>query len=121
MSADLLRRAATLMRERAEEASVYSRGQYRAWRANGRDVAAGLSSVAAVKAQRNEVAYPRAEHIASWHPAVALAVADWLDVSSDAGHQDTCATRLSPDANYPCSCPHEHAVAVARAYLGEEA
>ena len=33
-----------------------------------------------------------AEHIASWHPAVALAVADWLnkfaDLHEDARHRD---------------------------------
>jgi hypothetical protein len=43
-----------------------------------------------------------AEHIASWHPAVALAVADWLE-----------ATVLT-DANAP------FALAVARAYLGSD-
>lgn len=45
---------------------------------------------------------PDAAHIASWHPAVALAVADWLDAAIGA-------TKVQHDA----------ALAVARAYLGE--
>jgi hypothetical protein len=51
-----------------------------------------------------------AEHIASWHPTVALAVADWLDFSAKVygGHYS------SPKAD---SC----ALTVARAYLGSDA
>jgi hypothetical protein len=56
-----------------------------------------------------------AEHIASWHPAVALAVADWLDSLVDA--------MTNPDApNSGVSTDREerHALAVARAYLGDD-
>lgn len=47
---------------------------------------------------------PDAEHIASWHPAVALAVADWLDSVAD--RDGTCR-----------SVESEPALAVADAYL----
>lgn len=48
-----------------------------------------------------------AEHIASWHPAVALAVADWLEARAR-----DCDTGGFDDP---------YGDAVARAYLGEEA
>ena len=51
---------------------------------------------------------PDALHIASWHPAVALAVADLLDRPAD-DHDET-----------PCPAI-DAALAVARAYLGEDA
>jgi hypothetical protein len=50
-----------------------------------------------------------AAHIASWHPAVALAVADWLD---------DCA-RL-PATTFHGQVFDGRALAVARAYLGEQ-
>lgn len=46
-----------------------------------------------------------ADFVASWHPAVALAVADWLD----------CANEWAPNEEPE----YEAALAVARAYLGE--
>lgn len=46
------------------------------------------------------------DHIASWHPAVALAVADWLDVTADMHERGPVLPRLT------------EALAVARAYLG---
>ncbi len=97
MSADLLRRAAALMRERAEAATfVDSTGGAVPWYMDPNDFDEG-----------------DAEHINSWSPAVAIAVADWLDVTADM---------------YPCQCglmgddplcEHEQALAVARLYLGE--
>ena len=60
-----------------------------------------------------------AAHIASWHPAVALAVADWLDSVAGAlmpphhtPHPD-CGRSISP-------ADEQAAIAVARAYLNEE-
>ena len=50
-----------------------------------------------------------AEHIASWHPAVALAVADWLD--ADAGVME----------RHDLDVAISKAYAVARAYLGRGA
>jgi hypothetical protein len=52
-----------------------------------------------------------AEHIASWHPLVALAVADWLD-----------AEYRHSKADYPSDieCVDNLPLMVARAYLGSE-
>ena len=55
-----------------------------------------------------------ADHIASWHPAVALAVADWIDAA---------AVLAPPDPHHEgeaCeTCDNvTRALAVARAYLG---
>jgi hypothetical protein len=44
------------------------------------------------------------DYIASWHPLVALAVAEWLDASA------------GPQGSVTDLC---HALAAARAYLGE--
>lgn len=46
-------------------------------------------------------------HVASWHPAVALAVADWLDDAATLADETGRIDR--------------HALAVARAYIGESA
>lgn len=101
MSADLLREAAAKMRERAEAATAQSGPDwaYRAhvggyvWLEPAHIGMHGYQSTAA--------------HIASWHPAVTLAVADWLDrVGADAD-----AENYDPDE-------FESALAVARAYLG---
>ena len=104
MSAETLRRAASLMRERAEAASpppwvgtvwpteipgVYSQA-IEDTRESDPEIARTLDK-------------PDAEHIASWHPAVALAVADWLDVTA----RDVGTSTLAFHA----------ALAVARAYL----
>ena len=52
-----------------------------------------------------------AKHIASWHPGVALAVADWLD------HEAETATTIG--TNYvDVEVAFGNALAVARAYLG---
>jgi hypothetical protein len=54
---------------------------------------------------------PAAEHVASWHPAVALAVADWLEREA----------ALIDAQVFPQSDPvmERYPLAVARAYLGE--
>src|SRR5690349_8101308 len=85
MSADLLREAAALMRSRAEGATggrwvVSGDGIYvnPDWTDEGWLTYDAL--VAEVSDSPDEaVTEDDAEHIASWHPAVALAVADWLD------------------------------------------
>jgi hypothetical protein len=53
-----------------------------------------------------------AAHIAAWHPAVALAVADWLD--AEARRFEECQEFLPA-----MSGVDPNALAVARAYLGE--
>jgi hypothetical protein len=161
VSADMLREAATLMRERAEAAT---QGPWRAEPIRGiglrRADVRGLpentahdyrGDAVATAADSEFGACPQgdAEHIASWHPAVALAVADWLDAVA-AVHWPKRHDRLSEshynaepehaciatDCDETCwiegticngcgtdMCKPEittRALAVARAYLGRE-
>ena len=127
MSAETLRRAAALMRERAEAATpgpwVRSGSSIETDHecSPGHDCWPVGDTYSGMKPDGST--YPRdlnradAEHIASWHPAVALAVADLLD--GEAAHFQH---------NYP---PRQHrddeldtglrrAFTVARAYLGEQ-
>ena len=86
MSADVLRRAASLMRERASGARNNNPWMVDSDRPNvvldpdkpGNDWD-GLAVCEVPLADGGLVDFPTVEHIASWHPAVALAVADWLD------------------------------------------
>lgn len=104
----LLREAAAKMRERAEAASV-GPWRYDDW-AYGSEVGCGVAAPnhpqsddtsTVILASFGEDGVSDAEHIASWHPAVALAVADWLDIGAN-----------------PYACvDREPMCAVARAYL----
>jgi hypothetical protein len=110
----LLLDAAALMRQRAEAASD---GPWEAL-ALGSEGYAVLAERPAEDRRRSRLRVARlgwedwdtdranAEHIASWPPAVAVAVADWLDAEADA--VEGLASSLS-----------DYALAVARAYLGE--
>lgn len=105
MSAEMLRRAAALMRERAEAANE---GPWLTASDNKRrDVLAG--SGGAIKSR-----HANAAHIASWHPAVALVVADWLEAEAESHRVDL----VGPYPSGCCRMPQ--ALAVARAYLGEQ-
>jgi hypothetical protein len=111
MTADLLRDAAALMRKRAraaQHAGVGTTSWYVAWPEPpdkewkvGYQTNNPLSGLVATTPDYGEMYLP--EHIASWHPAVALAVADWLDSAAD------------EDEFFPLD---HRAEAVARAYLG---
>lgn len=103
MTAQVLRQAAALMRSRAEAASS---GRWSVAHVDGAGFAVhhGEHDTIALYASR-----PDAEHIASWHPAVALAVADWLERTAYLREYGDVGT-----SNW------EHALAVARAYLGGE-
>lgn len=127
MSAAELREAAALMRSRAEAAAC-AIGEN--WRMGDRSTLYTLEFQGNDDVWRNafecgpcvvwssELDAPKheyvgtveepAEHIASWHPAVALAVADMLD--SAAGHVEYTGDLVSEDV--------KHALTVARAYLG---
>lgn len=130
MSADLLRRAAALMRENAAGATPG------AWE----HTYGGIYTAA--KKERIGIAYEKhvvdeddlnhgeddAAHIASWHPGVALAVAEMVSFVAEVWQDDTeCHWPVGPDE--PCGrcadCDRrwiqQRAVAVARAYLGESA
>jgi hypothetical protein len=105
MSSDLLREAAALMRSRAKSgtlaepwtAKVLSDG--RAWVCGSNDYALSMHGY------RED-----AEHIASWHPAVALAVADVLDCAAFMIHADRAPV-------FERTALAQKALAVARAYL----
>ena len=110
MSADLLRRAAKAMREQAEAATpgpwvVDLPDIHRAEHPGEWVADAGDGSRCVVNS----------EHIASWHPAVALAVADWLDY--EAGEIGPVKTPDGRQVTYIHGNPY--AFTVARAYLGE--
>lgn len=130
MSAETLRKAAALMRERAEAATA---GPWIERQEHGRDFTdEGWSYVAvsslplSIRSDRQwpdvaatawpgedglDEAVENSTHIASWHPAVALAVADWLDEL--AGYwEDSARFGIEASARHP-------ALTVARTYLGE--
>jgi hypothetical protein len=114
------RRAAALMRERAEAARDVT-GASDWFAMLGGELHAGDYWV---KSSGGRVclgaAEEEAEHIASWRPAVALAVADWLD--EVAGWREE-GLGLNPSTNFADAwgeierCAHR----VARAYLGADA
>jgi len=114
MSADLLREAATLMRERATSPGVLESPWFVEvvdYGEEGNVLAVGPSGDPYPYDVARQVTPAadgsgNADHIASWHPAVALAVADWLDVTA------------KNSAPYRAEFPQ--ALAVARTYLGEQ-
>ena len=119
---ETISRAAALMRERAAAAQNWKRrypedsgGEYAYFTAvfleNAiANHAPGLSSDPHL---RTGWQYD-AEHLASWHPAVALAVADWLDALARAVERSGVAHHPEP------ASIHDAALVVARAYLGDE-
>jgi len=111
MNAEILRRAAALMRSRAEAATWTSSP----W---------GVDEIGAVWAQEadgqpvpvaSRATDQDAEHIASWHPTVALAVADWLDEAAE----QAALLDVALVAEEERSWAQRRAHTVARAYLNE--
>lgn len=113
MSADVarIRRAAALMRERAEGATSGPWGVATTTEM-GYAIHRGEHDTVALFADR-----PNAAHIASWHPLVALAVADWLDAEAES-HESEAFAEWSGVTD---CCRMPQALAVARAYLGASA
>lgn len=117
MSAELLRRAAVLMRERAKAATPgpwHLDGPW--WIDTGEyDMVTGHDRKAVMVPGEPTANPSNAEHIASWDPTVALAVADWLDLMAE---------DYAPYWSKPYAAPFvpviEKAYRIARAYLGEE-
>lgn len=110
---EIIRRAAALMRERAQAVQHFTSP----WRTAGPDEddqwrvmyatdhpAAGLIATTA-----DYGTYCVPDHIASWHPLVALAVARWLESLKGIEWKETG----------PAAEELTHALAIARAYLGE--
>lgn len=111
MSAETLRKAAALMRERAEAADTGH-----PWSAFRYIVAGGPpeSTMGDVASTWPDTSGATAAHIASWHPTVALAVADWLDAEALRTYSDHERCEAS-------DCPKRAALEVARTYLGGDA
>ena len=119
MSAETLRRAAALIRERAEKARTGDTipGDFwhhdLTWMSKRFEViATGEGSIIAEGLDRWT-----AEHIAGFGPAVALAVADWLTevYCAESGEWVDGFTATGPVG----SAEMRHALAIAHAYLGE--
>lgn len=102
---DLLRRAAALMRERAQ---AVTSGAWRPVRVISDHTVAAITLNESIEDNDGE-------HIAGWSPAVAITVADWLDRMvnevEEAVSQGQPAWIVST---------FDTALAVARAYLGED-
>lgn len=123
MSAPILRRAASLMRERALAATDKGFGWRLADLPGGNEVwanrdAAGhdafMVTTTATRLNPNPgvKGHADATHIASWHPTVALAVAAWLDTAADwrEDNPEDAAEEPDPSVGDP-------ALAVAHLYL----
>lgn len=110
MTAETLRQAAALMRERAEAAGV-------PWHPWGDET---LPQREGPQAWADDMdGYLGGEwgvHAGSWHPAVALAVADWLDSEANTADETARNDGLPPDYLYVGP-----AMPVALAYLGTDA
>lgn len=107
MSVSLLHEAASMMRERAETARGLG---VKPWRVDG---------VGIIACGGTHIANPMPDvdqHIASWHPVVALAVADWLDTTAFHVASHECEAECRPSG---CQSVAD-ATAVARAYLGRD-
>lgn len=151
MSAETLRKAAHLMRERAEAAgcaigenwrmgdrstlyTVEFQGNDDVWR-NAFDCGPCNEWNLSIDVKHEYVGTGEepAEHMASWHPAVALAVADWLDNEAtqyaankrlwDVSSLDPSNRWAERGLTVTANLEHHHGAAlkVARAYLGESA
>lgn len=112
----LLREAARIMRERAKAATP---GPWEAGRIGLMGGRVGLVITqphgSFVMVDRdNEARIEDAKHIASWHPAVALAVADWLDY---AAARAECKI-ANGGGEVPVWSHERDALSVARVYLG---
>ena len=111
MSAETLRRAAALMRERARI------GLHSYWSPAFVREAFGAHPHVDMDADGVPETIARgSEHIASWHPAVALALSDWLEEVAERQQPTTRWGRRSHGWTGA-----RFANAVARAYLGEDA
>lgn len=115
MAADELLEAARLMRGRASAASkgVWVAGGIGDY---GWSVRADLpfpapTDALSIETYDSEQGRADAEHIASWNPAVALAVAEWLEMEAN-----MIGVRELSDEGHSF-----HALKVARAYLAGEA
>jgi hypothetical protein len=123
MSAETLREAAVLMRARAEAVSATAPSPW--FVAESEIVTDDEEPIEALSVITSNIhwrdAAAQRTHVASWHPAVALAVADWLDVFADEDWPySDCGDRGDLCGYGPCRAQRQ-ALNVARAYLGSDA
>ena len=113
MSAEILRRAASLMRERATHPEVSGSP----WEASPHGDVHDDGSLWVCDSQSGDTA----EHIASWHPAVALAVAKAMDDCAQAWEicDDGWTRDMDDDAIRFEDTVDGGWLNVARTYLGE--
>jgi len=129
VTADLLREAAALMRERAEKATT-GPWEFRPRRGfesvNDAPATIGFKDTSGYFVMLREGTWGTQGdmgYVASWHPAVALAVADWLDAAyADWHHSEHSlgAMSIRSMSGQP-NLPDGMALAVAHAYLGRDA
>lgn len=123
MSTEILREAAALMRERAKAAEP---GPWESVQGSSGGWWVERPSTATIADIDNDYSGnpgADAEHIASWHPAVALAVADWLTTAGADlwAHGPLCCEDGCMKCDDDLWAPHvRRALAVARAYLGRD-
>ena len=127
MSAELLREAAALMRERAEAAEP---GRWKTWGmtvmadpegTSNVDDAICVAGAYTPSTSERRLHTGNANHIASWHPAVALAVADLLDDAAENLDLQAPGGDLGKQWDMRVHIAGDKALAVARAYLGRDA
>lgn len=126
MSAEILREAAALMRERAEGAADRSPSPWLLGTEDptGKVFAAGVVTLTDHNEELSVAegfSAQECQHIASWHPAVALAVADWLDATAAEHESDAVDPRLCEFFAEFNTAADIAAITVATAYLGQEA
>jgi hypothetical protein len=102
--ADEIRRAAQAMRQRAQHAAP---GPWRIGNAVDPTRSCNVHTFPGARGVADGMSWLDAEHIASWHPLVALAVADWLAFEAAA-----------LDEGAPDDPAGDCALAIARAFLG---
>jgi hypothetical protein len=114
--ADTIRRAAALMRQRAQAATTSSSGRWYVRTAQGgypQSIGDNASAVCVADVHEGPQ-HPQAiaPFIASMDPTLALAIADWLDSwASDDLTEETISDYYADD--------WRHALKIARAYLAE--
>jgi len=118
MSAALLREAAAKMRERAEAAATGYDWKAKA-HSSRRDCVTVQDAGGTFLAFYCRQSF--ADHASAWHPAVALAVADWLDKSAETYERledDLRGLEGLPTIEQVYGYDFTEAITVARAYLG---
>jgi len=112
------------LRERAEAERVAGEDQAPRGEVVSQSVGDNVAVSSVVRDASLYANRPDAVHIASWHPAVALAVADWLIKSAETYERledDLRGLEGVPTIEQVYGYDFTEAIAVARAYVGADA